>query len=128
MGNVPIKCKVRNLIAFLSRIQGKDQAYVTNHARSRGIQSYEFTKQEFQSLRKQAIRNKMDEDVVDQFAEAFCYIHQCPNWIRKGTFNSISGWGLDAAVQNYAAIADAIELGEKSVQLRGRFAGFYKPF
>ena len=108
------------------RTQGKDQAYVTSHARSRGIQRYEFTRQEFQRLRKQAIRNKMDEDVVDQFAEAFCHMHQCPNLIRKGTFNSICGWGVDAALRNYTEIANTIERGKRNVELRGRFTGFSK--
>jgi hypothetical protein len=41
--------------------------------------------------------------------------------MRKGTFNSICGWGWDAALKNYAIIVEAIEHGEQNVELHVGF-------
>jgi hypothetical protein len=119
-----LKCKVRHLTVYLLRTQGGDQVCVTEHGKARGSQKYDFTIQEFTRLKEQAIANHMKEDVIDQFERAFNYMHRCPEWIRKGTFNSICGWGWDLSVRNYAAIANAIEHGEQDVKLHGRFSGF----
>jgi hypothetical protein len=51
-----IRKKWRRLIAYLARTIGHDQACITSHARSGGIQRYELTKQEFNKLEIQAIR------------------------------------------------------------------------
>lgn len=102
----------------------EDQIFITEHGKARGSKDYEFTEDEYRKLRNKAVGNGMDIDIVEQFDEAFHYMHQVPNWIRKGTFNSICGMGLDASVRSYSKIADAIEQGRLSIELQCRFSRF----
>jgi hypothetical protein len=123
-----LRRKIRRVIGYLATTQGNDQVSVTEHGKARGSQKYEFTKQEFGSLKKKAIRNNMNGDVIEQFAQAFSYMHQVSKWMRKGTFNSICDWGWDASVRNYAIIADGIERGDQDVELHCRFTGYGKKY
>ena len=102
----------------------EDQAYITEHGKARGSKKYEYTREEARKLKDNAIAIGMNSDIIEQFEQAFNYMHEVPKWMRKGTFNSICGWGFDASVRNYAKIADAIWRGERNVKLDCRFSSF----
>ena len=89
------KCTIRRMSDSILMTKGSDQACITGLARARGIQNYEFTKQEFARLEREAARIGMKEDLVEQFRLAFTHMHSCPKWMRKGTLiRSVAGAGM----------------------------------
>ena len=86
-----------------------DQEYVTSHARSRGINDYDFTWDEYTRLRKLAEKMHLRDGLIQEFNKDYSFIHRLASSVRTGAINSITGMCYDVAFCNYALLARKIE-------------------
>lgn len=90
-------------------IPQKEQEYISEYAKVKGICEFEYSKQEYTRLRKLAKKAHIDKQQIEKFDRAYCFTHSFARRIRTGAHNSMTGMCWDAAIGQYVQVAKIIQ-------------------